>query len=457
MKHILRCLFLFVFLLTACTPGGTPAVTQVTGKTPQVASTPTGTANRIQVQVEALRGLTVKVAHPWFGVDASLFESQVEEFNTTNPWGIDVVATGNVNYSLLYENVTAALPTAERPNLVIALPEHARLWDADGDVVDLTPYVTDPVHGWTADEVSEFASVFWAQDEDGARRLALPFQRTARFMLWNQTWASQLGFDSPPASPEDFRQQACRAQQSMSTDALPQNDGLGGWLVDTDAMTALSWLQAFGGGVLEGADYRFLAPKNIDAFTFVRKLQEDGCAWMPASSVDPIASFASHNALFITASLEQFPDVARAFAAAGSTDAWIPLAFPGVTDSALPIYGSSLIMLESNDEGQLATWLFMDWLLTPENDARSARTTGLFPLRTSTLSLLTDYEASHPQWGMAVRLIPQGSLQPQLGSWRSVRVMLGDGFTQMFRASLPSGQVAVILAQMEATSHELNK
>ncbi len=450
-------LFLPALFLIACTPNAAPITATQAAKTPQPASTPTGTASSSQVPVEALQGLTIQVAHPWFGTDASLFESQVADFNQTNAWGIKVVATGNINYSLLYENVTAALPTAARPNLVIALPEHARLWDADGAVVDLTPYVSDPAHGWSAEEVSDFPAVFWDQDADGTRRLALPYQRTARFMLWNQTWAGQLGFDSPPASPEDFRQQACRAQQSMTTDASPQNDGLGGWLVDTDAMTALAWLQAFGGGPLEGADYRFQTPKNLDAFTFVRKLQEDGCAWMPAPDVDPIASFANHNALFITASLEQFPDVARAFSAAGNTDQWIPLAFPGVTQPALPIYGASLVMLKSNPEGQLATWLFMDWLLSPENDARSARATGLFPLRTSTLSLLADYEASHPQWGLAVRLIPQGSLQPQLGSWRSVRVMLGDGFTQMFRVSLPSGRVAEILAQMESTSHELGK
>jgi ABC-type glycerol-3-phosphate transport system substrate-binding protein len=454
MKLISRSFFLIAFLLSACAPGGTPAATPAARKTPQPASTPTETASGIQVQVEALRGLIVKVADPWFGTDASLFESQVADFNATNAWGIQVVAVNNGNYSLLYENVTAALPTAERPDLVIALPEHARLWDADGAVADLTPYVTDPVQGWSADEVSDFAPVFWNQDVDGARRLALPYQRTARFMLWNQTWAGQLGFDSPPASPEDFRQQACRAHQSMLTDALPANDGLGGWLVDTDAMTALAWMQAFGGGALEGADYRFMTPQNMDAFSFVRKMQEDGCAWMPASNVDPIASFVNHNALFITVGLEQFPEVARAFSAAGSADQWIPLAFPGLAASALPIYGSSLVMLKSNDPQQLATWLFMDWLLSTDNDARSALTTGFFPLRTSTLNLLTDYEASHPQWGLAVKLIPQGSLQPQLASWRAVRVMLGDGFTEMFRVS---GQAAVILTQMESTSHELNK
>jgi hypothetical protein len=56
-----------------------------------------------------------------------------------------------------------------------------------------------------------------------------------------------------------------------------------------------------------------------------------------------------------------------------------------------------------------------------------------------------------------VQLIPDGDIQPQLGSWRKVRVMLGDGFNQMFRVSLPSGQVPAILAQMESTAHDLDR
>jgi ABC-type glycerol-3-phosphate transport system substrate-binding protein len=452
------CIFtLLAFLFTACTPSASvTTVTPAFTGTPKPAPTLTPTPAGIQIQVDNLRGLTLRVAHPWFGTDASLFESMVAEFNNSNPWGIDVVATGNVNYSLLYENVTAALPTSETPHVAVALPEHARLWDAERFVADLTPYVTDPNHGWSADEVADIPAVFWAQDADGDRRLALPFQRSARFLLWNQTWAAELGFASPPASPDDFRQQACRAQQSMTTDSLPENDGLGGWVVDTDAMTALAWMQVFGGGVLEGNDYRFMTKNNIDAFTFARKLQEDGCAWMPSSDIDPLASFAARNALFITVDLEQFPSVTRAFGAAGNTDTWRPLAFPGDVP-ALPVYGASLVMFRSNEEEQLASWLFMNWLVSAENDARTAKTTGLFPLRTSTLGMLADYKASHPQWAQAVDLLPEGGLQPQLGSWRLVRVMLGDGFTHMFRVSLPSGQVATILSQMEATSRELSK
>jgi len=458
MKRLIFLLAALALLIVACTPA---TATPVMGEHPTKVSpaTPTRpvTSSSLKPLESALKGLRIDVWHPWFGTDSSLFETMVGEFNSGNPWGIQVTSTGQVSYSILYENVKTALPTENRPDLVIALPEQARAWDADGYVVDLAPYLSDLAYGWTADELRDFGPAFLLQDAAGTRRLALPLQRSARFLLWNETWAAELGFLKPPATPEEFREQACRATQSLISDALTDNDGLGGWLVDTEAMTALSWLQAFDGGPLEGEDYRFLTPNNIAAFTFVRKLQEDGCAWMPAAGLDPLAAFAGRNALFVTAALEQFPQVTRAFAAAGNTDQWVPLAFPGESKGILVLYGSSLVMLKSTDEEQLATWLFMDWLLSPENDARSARTTGLLPVRISARALMADYESSHPQWAQALDLAADGNIQPQLASWRIVRVMLGDGFTQMFRISLPSGQVPAILAQMESTARDLGK
>jgi len=83
--------------------------------------------------------------------------------------------------------------------------------------------------------------------------------------------------------------------------------------------------------------------------------------------------------------------------------------------------------------------------------------TGLFPLRSSTLSLLTAYQASHPRWAQAVKWLPFGQIQPQLASWRTVKVMLGDGFAHIFRFGVSSGQVAAVLAQMESLARELSK
>jgi multiple sugar transport system substrate-binding protein len=456
MKKTILLLFITSLTLTACgakiTSTVEPAVTQNSIDRPKPEST-VETASRLKVNKEALNGLEITVWYPWYGVEASLFDTFVKEFNQNNKWGIKVNAQSRINFTNLYEDVTASLPTTEKPDLVIALPEHALEWNANGVVTDLMPYVNDPLYGLDS---SDIPNVFWNQDHFGEKRLAVPAQRTARFLLWNETWAGDLGFGSPPDAPDDFKQQTCRAQQAMLKDESPQNDFMGGWYADTEPMTAYAWLLAFEGGVLEGSDYRFLTPNNIKAFKFLRELSETTCSWQ-AAGVNPITAFANREALFITASLEDLPDVAREFASAKNTDKWKVIPFPGENEDTLVVYGSSYVILKSTEAEQLASWLFVRWLLDKEQDARWVEATHLFPLHTSTVDLLGDYAKTHPQWVQAVKLLPQGEIQPQLASWRKVKIMLGDGFSHMYRVNVPSGQVAAILAQMETLARELSK
>jgi hypothetical protein len=77
------------------------------------------------------------------------------------------------------------------------------------------------------------------------------------------------------------------------------------------------------------------------------------------------------------------------------------------------------------------------------------------------MELLADYSASHPQWVEAVKLLPDGQTTPQLASWRRVRVMLEDGFRDMFdtirHPDLTDGQVPLILRQMDETAADLSQ
>jgi ABC-type glycerol-3-phosphate transport system substrate-binding protein len=344
------------------------------------------------------------------------------------------------------------------PQLVIGFPEHALEWQEH--VVDLTPYVSDPVYGLSSLDISDFPSVIWAQDEVDGVRFGVPAQRTARFLLYNQSWARELGFASPPATAAEFEQQACAAHEALGSDADPNNDALGGWLIDTHAMTPLSWMIAFGGGAQEAKGYRFLTPGNIAAFRFVKSLQQKNCAWVASLDLPVYDRFAARQALFTTASLEDLPDQMRAFSAANNTDEWTVLKFPGEERDALVVYGSSFIMFESDDVTQLASWLFMRWMLSAENQARWVQSTGLFPLRNSVLPLVADYSASHAHWVDAVELLSEAETTPQLASWRRVRVMLEDGFRDMFdtirHPDLTEGHVPLILKQMDDTAEDLN-
>jgi len=454
-------LILLALILTACqspaleNPSG-PTIPDVVPNTPQAPTKTPLPVSSLNVDADALQGITVDVWYPWWGAEASLFEQQVQDFNRINPWGISVQAEGMQTYTELFARISPTIYGPDRPDVVISLPEHALIWDEDDAVLDLNPYIGDQVYGLSDTDISDFPSVFWAQDEVNGKRYGVPAQRTGRFILYNLTWAKELGFDTPPSNADEFKRQACAGNKSKLTDENPQNDGTGGWLVDTHPMTALSWLLALGGGVIEGDSFRFLTPENIEAFRFVKGLSESGCAWNSSAEV-PILKFADRSALFATASLEDLPDVARAFAQAGNSDEWTILPFPGHSSSVFVIYGSSYIQFKSDDVDQLAAWLFIRWMLQAENQAKWVQTTGLFPLRASAMNYLSDYSTSHPQWTMATSLIPQGSLSPQLPEWKTVRVMLGDGFNQMFRVDVPTGQVPAILAQMDAIVTDLKK
>lgn len=459
MKKSFSLIFIASLLLSACAGMETPIAVADPTVTPQnvtATSTPepaVETATRLDVNEEALNGLEISVWLPWYGVEAGLFESFANQFNAENEWGIKVSTKNQVSFANLYETVTASLPTSERPTMVIALPEHAQWWNDNGVVADLTPYAQDPRYGMDATDIP---IVFWNQDLAGDVRVGIPAQRTAQFLLRNETWAGELGFASVPGTSTEFRRQACGANASLRADNDPANDALGGWLVNTESMTAHAWMLSFGGGVLEEGNYRFLAPGNVETFKFLRELSENGCAWQ-STSANPFSAFANRQALFITADVSDLPDVARAFAAANSTDNWSVLPFPSEDGGLIAVYGSSYVVLNASNEEELAAWLFIRWLLEEEQDARWVEVTHLFPLRSSTLSLLGDYERSRPQWRQAVDLIPQGEMQPQLGSWRTVKIMLGDGFAHMYRVNVASGQVAAILAQMESMARDLSE
>ncbi len=458
MKKILSLVFTASILLSACGADETPSATMAAPPAQNDGTLPTEqpaveTATRLEVDGEALNGLEVSVWLPWYGVESSLFETLVKEFNEENEWGIQVVTQNQVSFSNLYETVTASLPTNERPNLVIALPEHAQGWHADGVVADLTPYAQDPLYGMDANDIPV---AFWNQDLAGDARVGVPAQRTAKVLLWNETWADELGLASAPDTADEFRRHACRAQASMLTDDDPGNDALGGWLVNTDPMTAYAWMLAFGGGALEEGNYRFLAPGNVDAFKFLRELSESGCAWQ-STAANPPSEFANRQALFISAELGDLPNVTRAFAVANNTDKWVVIPFPSEDGGVIAVFGSSYVILDASNEEELAAWLFVRWLLETEQDARWVEATHLFPLRASTLNLLGGYERSHPRWRQAVDLIPLAEMQPQRGSWRTVKIMLGDGFAHMYRVNVESGQVAAILAQMESTARDLSE
>jgi len=113
--------------------------------------------------------------------------------------------------------------------------------------VDLNPYANDPIWGFSRQEQADFYPAFWEHDLSDGKRLGVPAQRSGQLLLYNTTWARQLGFDAPPPHPKQFKEQACTAAQANLADEEAGNDGTGGWMISAEYPVMLSWIYAFGG------------------------------------------------------------------------------------------------------------------------------------------------------------------------------------------------------------------
>ncbi|MCL4560016.1 MAG: extracellular solute-binding protein [Chloroflexi bacterium] len=431
----------------------TPLVVDPTpGSDPTPATTPT---SALGVQAGELRGTRVRF---WFAAGGELAKSLnagIVDFNGTNPWGIWVDAATYQSATELAAQVTETQDNSLLPGVAVVYPEQASGWGKTGvQRVDLRPYIADPEWGWTKRDLEDIPGILLSAYAGGAATLGFPAQPDFRLMFYNQGWAKELGFSAPPSTPEEFTQQACAAAKANLQDASASNDGLGGWIVDTDPLTALSWIYAFGGEITPGTQtetYTFDTTEASAAFSYLKDLFDQGCAWI-SRNPEPYGYFANRQALFYTGGLKDLPLQAQAAQSAGTSDAWTVIPFPEQGGNAAPlVYGPDYVLLKSDAKTQLASWLLVRWLTEPENQAKWIQAGGGLATRLSALDHLEEYTRQYPQWSQAISWLPDARLAPTQASWVTVRNILQDAFAQVFRSNTTPDQIPAILQELDQT------
>lgn len=457
MKRLLPLLL----LLAACaapapspaTPAPAPAAATHTPR-PTAAEPPAPAPTRaIGASAAEVEGLTVEFWHVWDGGRGALIEQFAAEFNAANPYGITVRA---VRQPDLFGAVQGALLEGAPPDVAVAFAYHAAAWDSGGALADLTGYAADGEFGFTPQELADFYPRFWAQDAAGGR--GIPFYRTAEVLYYNVTWARELGFASPPATPDDLRTQACAANAARRADADPANDATGGLMLTFEPGALAAWLYAFGGGIeplVEGNFYGFDRPENEAAFAFLRGLLDENCAWVPGGRY-PHEEFAARGGLLLPGTLGGYLPQVEAHASRGA-DEWALLPYPAVDGApAALVSGAGLVVFESTPARQLAGWLFVRWLASAENMARWSEATGWFPARASAFGLLADFGGQHPRWGAAVSWLPEGKLLPALETWHAVQWVLGDAAQVLFAPLITMEDVPGLVEELQVMAEEVH-
>jgi multiple sugar transport system substrate-binding protein len=452
-------------ILTACQPNIANQQTVVARETqqtaltitPPVQITPTSTPPAyLQIDPKSLQGVTIEFWHPWAGDESTEIAALVAEYNRTNLWGIRVVVKAQGGAQILDDAVQNSIANDHFPNLVAASTVSLMAWQQQKDLlVDLNPYLQDAQWGMSAGEIAEIPQTFWNQDILKGHRLGIPAQRSGQVLFYNQGWAQELGFSSAPETPEELKAQACAASQAVAKEKNPQTQGTGGWLVDFDALTTLSWMVANGSTSIPSSEdlgYSFNTPATQKAFAYIHDLYDHGCAWI-GKDPTPYTYFAQRQALFYSSDLQDVFEQSKN----SPKDIWTVIPFP-VTAGNKPVFlvsGLSYGIFHASKEQQLAAWLFARWMMLPVNQAHLIEASGSLPLSSSTVGQLTDFSKKYPQWQTILHWLPVAQSAPNLATWRLVRPVLEDAAWQSLQYNITADKIPTILQQLDSYSAEV--
>jgi len=407
-----------------------------------------------------LSGTTVSFWHVWGEGDdlGAVVGAMVEEFNATNEWGITVEDFDQEDYGPLEDKFNASIQSGDLPQIVQAYTSAINNWDQVDVVVDLEQYVYDEDYGLTAEELEDiYPTVLNLGVNMDGKRLAWPLSQSANAMVYNHTWAQELGFDAAPTSPEELKAQLCAAAEANLTDDNPDNDGGTGLVWYPNANNLLGFIHAFGGDLLndEGTAYEFNTAEVKAAAMYINDLKASGCTFETESYPNP--EQANRLALVTTSSTNGLKYYGYAYAdGAFPDDEWGFLPFVGPNGGqGTDAYTQMVGVVKSTPEQELASWLFIKYLTSGENQATYIQSSGYLPTHFSTESMLADYFASVPQYESTVAIAKLGQSEPEtFTAWYSVRRAMSDAAAQLYAAE-DGAAIDAILAELDITAAEL--
>jgi len=407
-----------------------------------------------------LSGTTVQFWHVYGEGDPrnETIAAFVEEFNASNEYGITVDALDQGAYNDLEDKVNAGIQSGDIPQIAQAYTSALNNWDTVDLIVDLNQFVFDETYGLTEDEIADiYPGVFNLGVTSAGARLGWPFSQSANVMVYNYTWAQELGFDAAPTTPEELKAQLCAAAEANAVDDNPDNDGTGGMVWYASASNYLSFLHAFGGVELnaDGTAYDFNTPAAKAAALYVNDLKASGCTFETESYPNP--EQANRLALVTLSSTSGLKYYGYAFAdGLFPDDEWGFLAFPGSDGGqGVDAFTQTFGVLKSTPEQELASWLWIKFLTAPAQQAKWVEASGYLPTQFSTEGMLTDYIAAVPQFQSTLALAALGQGEPEtFTAWYSVRRAVDDAAAQLYAAETAEA-IDAILAELNITAAEL--
>jgi len=355
----------------------------------------------------------------------AVLKTIVDGFNDTvgKEHGVHLTAEYAGGYPDIFNKMLAIKNTPDVPDIVVAYQNQVATYQLDDAIFDLNTVINDPVYGMPKEDQEDFIDAFFAQDVFPLydnQRLALAPNRSMEVMYYNMDWLKEMGYDAPPATPEEFREMACKAVEQ------PFSKGTGeksmGYQLSIDTSRFAAWTFAFGGDIYDKTtnQYTLNSAESVAAFEFLQGLFKDGCATLVSERYGDQTDFGLGNLLFTIGSssgLSFYPGVVKE----GADFDWSVGALPSVGTPKQNIYGASISIPKSTPERELAAWLFLKYYTQPDIQKLWAEESGYFPVRKSTAAMMDEYMAENPTYKASWDLLDYGYFEPAVPGYDFVR------------------------------------
>jgi len=471
MKKIFHKLIFFILLaglgVSACAPMNNLPIVEPTSTISYVVATstpkisPTLTAINSEVLTVVIpEGITVQFWHPWSGEMANLMAEMTGEFNISNEWGITVETEFHSDEIVFIEDMNQTIAVGNSPELIAAPSYYLRSLEENGlDLQNLQIFIDSQNWGLSDDEVKSFLPVFWNADMLADKRIGIPAYQSGQFIFLNQTWVKDLGFSEQISNPEDFKELTCAAGFNYLNDNDLTNNGTGGWVYTYDPNSFFSWLNAFSVG--DGSNFESLfdlgTNEDIESGTFLYDLFLDNCAWIGRQQ-QPYEYFANRQALAFSGKMEDILIQERVNELNEASDQWSVIPYPSRNNNpTLLVDGASYSITTQENEKALAAWLFVRWLLRPENQVKIIETSGTFPLSDRSMELLKDYENAHPVWADALNYLPIAQKFPEDPNWGFVKEVLADLSWKLIQFNTKREDISIIFLDAQNLLTEITR
>jgi ABC-type glycerol-3-phosphate transport system substrate-binding protein len=380
----------------------------------------------------AVEGLELEFWYVWDLDEPGLgMNAIVDRFNQENEWGISVIPRDRGLVLDPLASVESAFEEGQIPHIMVGDSSVLTGWYQSGMIIDLNPYFEDPVAGMIADEQEDFFPDLLNEfDLTGSARLGVPFSQSIQVIYYNKSWAEELGLSSLPRTANDIWDQSC----VLTTEGDPA-----GVVLSPQSANILSFIYAYRDDpLLEDEEYKFSSWRIQQFVEDWKELILAGCGQLIYNYPNPMAvegefeRFNQRQALMIMGSSVMQEHIQMGADQAGEVDEWQMLAFLGLEGTkAVVSEVQSVFIFESTPETELASWLFLQYLISPEVQAEWSQYSGYYPTRKESLKFLQEFRIENPEWASGLDVLNNSRSAPLHPSWQVVKLAVEDAFEEL--------------------------